>query len=142
MFIKKEITGLVPNREYLVSFRVRFASNVANGQVGIGGSPGESVYIKAGATPVEPVKQLNQDDFYELNIDKGNQSQGGSAMVVLGNFANGTEENVYTLKTLTNSFPFRARANSEGRLWLIVGTDSGFEGTTTIYYDEIEIHLR
>ena len=31
------------------------ATNVAAGLVGIGGSPGESVFVKAGASTVEPV---------------------------------------------------------------------------------------
>ena len=142
MYLKKEITGLVPNQEYQIIFEVEFASNVAEGMFGIGGSPGESVYIKVGATAVEPEKELDEDGFLRLNIDKDNQSQSGEDMVVIGNFANGTDENVYTLKTLSNSTPFRATASDDGTLWLLVGTESGFEGTTTIYYNNIEVLLK
>lgn len=28
----------------------------------------------------------------------------------------------------------QAEADDEGRIWLIVGTDSGFEGRTELYY--------
>lgn len=141
MFLKKEMKSLLPNRIYNIQFRVEIASNVANGQYGIGGSPGESVYIKAGATPVEPVVQPNEENFLLINIDKGNQSQPGSDMTVLGNFANGTDENKYTLKTLENQIPFTATTGPEGNLWVIFGTDSGFEGTTSIYYNKIELRL-
>lgn len=141
MFIKKEITGLIPNQEYQINFEVQFATNVADGQFGIGGSPGESVYIKVGAAPIEPQKELDDMGFYRMNIDKNNQSQSGEDMIVIGDFSNDTEENVYTLKTLSNDTPFSATANSNGSLWIIVGTESGFEGATTIYYDRIAIEL-
>jgi len=32
-------------------------------------------------------------------------------------------------------------ADSSGELWLVVGTDSGFEATTTIYYNLIKVKL-
>ena len=141
MFVKKQITGLAPNQEYLLSMEVEFASNEAEGQSGIGGSPGESVFIKAGAAPKEPEKHEDEEGWYRLDIDKGNQAAGGDDMVVLGNFANGTEENVYALKSLSTSEPLRVTSSSEGTLWLLVGTDSGFEGETTIYINRIEVEL-
>lgn len=141
MFIKREITGLEPNQQYSLIFSIEFASNVADDQVGIGGSPGESVYIKAGATPIEPEKQL-ENDFYQMNINKGNQSQGGDDMLVIGDFSNNTNENIYTLKTVTNSSHFNATTNENGGLWLIIGTDSGFEGNTTIYYNRVQVSLQ
>src|SRR5690606_4612555 len=140
MFVKKEITGLIPNREYNLNFNIQIASDVANGSIGIGGSPGESVYIKAGATPYDPQKTIDEMGWYRVNIDKGDQAQSGEDMIVLGNFANGTEENEYTLKTLSNSSPLRVKAGNEGRLWLLIGTDSGFEGKTTIYINKINVN--
>tara|TARA_R100001369_G_scaffold29172_3_gene52517 strand:- start:1 stop:696 length:696 start_codon:yes stop_codon:yes gene_type:complete len=142
MFVKRKITGLTPNKSYNIDFNIEFASNVADGEFGVGGSPGESVYIKAGATLQEPLKVLDDEEHYRLNIDKGNQAQGGSDMIVLGDFSNDTDQNIYTLKTLRNSSPFSAMSNMNGELWLIVGTDSGFESTTTIYFNKIEVTLK
>jgi hypothetical protein len=31
--------------------------------------------------------------------------------------------------------------DDNGSVWLIVGTDSGFEGTTRLFYTEIEAHF-
>ena len=62
-------------------------------------------------------------------------------MIVIGDFSNDTDKNVYALKTVTNGTPFQAKANENGELWLVVGTDSGFEGKTTIYYNRIEVIL-
>lgn len=141
MFVKSEVTGLVPNREYRINVDVEIASDVADDMVGIGGSPGESVYVKAGATQDEPEIIEDEEGWYRMDIDKGNQAQGGEDMVVLGNFANGTDENIYTLKTLSNSSPIRVTSSNEGTLWLLFGTDSGFEGRTTIYINKIEVEL-
>lgn len=75
-----------------------------------------------------------------MNIDKKNQSQSGNDMIVIGNFANETNKNTYALKSLSNASQ-KVSANDEGKLWLIAGTDSGFEGKTTIYYNRIRAIL-
>jgi hypothetical protein len=141
MFIKRKIMGLEPNTVYYVTFTIEFASDVPDGMMGVGGSPGESVYIAVGATIAEPLKVANQENYYDLNISKVNQSQNGDDMVVIGNFANGTDQPVYTLKTLSNKNPFHVTSGPNGELWIIAGTDSGFEATTTIYYNSIKVNL-
>ena len=60
MFIKRKVTGLNPNTSYTLVFDVELASNAPKGSVGIGGSPGESVYLKAGASEIEPVKECSR----------------------------------------------------------------------------------
>jgi hypothetical protein len=143
MFVKKRITGLEPDKNYSVDIEIEIASNVRNNSIGAGGSPGESVYVKAGASTVEPIKVLdNYDNHFRMNIDKGNQSVDGANMKNIGNFANGTDMNIYTLKTLKNTSPINVQSDSNGEIWLIVGTDSGFEATTTIYYNSIKATIR
>lgn len=143
MFVKRKITELEPNTKYNIDIEIEFATNAASGSVGVGGSPGESVFIKAGASTKEPLKILNDsDNHYRMNIDKGNQSQGGIHMDVIGDFANGTESNNYKLKVLHTLDHVNVMSNSRGELWLIVGTDSGFEATTTIYYNQITVNIK
>lgn len=141
MFITKKVEGLARNTSYKLSFEVEFASNVPDGMSGIGGSPGESVFIKAGASPMEPEVLLDNDGRYMLNIDKGNQSQNGEAMMVIGDFSNNTDKSSYTLKTINSTEDFNVTSNSNGELWLIIGTDSGFEGSTRIYYNSISVKI-
>lgn len=142
MFVKKKISGLVPLRTYSANLAVEFGTNVANNMAGIGGSPGEGVWIKAGAVTLEPLKQLSiTDNYYRMNIDKGNQSQGGADMKVIGNFANGSDLNEYRLKKLSTASPLQVKADDKGELWLVIGTDSGFEGKTTIHYTSIKAIL-
>lgn len=136
MFIKRKISGLEPNTTYYATFYVEFASNVPDGLYGVGGSPGESVFVKAGATQTEPDREEDDMNYYRMNIDKGGQSQGGADMVMIGDFSNDTASDDYTLKTVTNDNRFSVTSDANGELWLIAGTDSGFEATTTIYYNK------
>ena len=78
-----------------------------------------------------------------MNIDKGNQSNGGESMVVIGHVAHpAVAGQEYRLKSLDNSGrPVSVTADGEGRLWLIVGTDSGFEGLSAFYYARIACTL-
>ena len=143
MFLKRQVGGLRPNTEYAVSVSIDLATSIPPGLVGIGGSPGESVSVKAGASPLEPVASEDDIGHLRLNIDKGNQSRGGEAMVVLGDITHpDATRDTYAIKTLTSAHqPLTVRTDGEGRLWLIVGTDSGFEGFTTLYYARIAYTL-
>ena len=117
MFIKGKVTGLNPNTSYTLVFEVELASNAPKGSVGAGGAPGESVYLKAGASEIEPVKNV-QGDRYVLNIDKGNQSEAGSNATVLGDIATPLTVAEYTLITRNNASPSAepliAQSNSNG----------------------------
>jgi hypothetical protein len=139
MFMKRRVNGLEPNTVYYITFTVEFATNVPDETMGAGGSPGESVYVKAGASVTEPKKVVDDENFYRMNIDKNNQAKNGEDMVVIGDFSNDTDQAVYTLKTAANESPFGAETDENGDLWLIIGTDSGFEATTTIYYNTIKV---
>lgn len=139
MFARREFTGFEPNTQYELEFEITFATNVPSGCAGIGGAPGESVYIKAGAAPVEPKAEDDGTGFNRMNIDKGNQIMGGSDAITIGDFANSKEceeeDFSYELKTLSSEAnAFSTFTDDGGVLWLLFGTDSGFEGDTSIYY--------
>lgn len=137
MYLKRPVDGLEANTAYRVEYRVEIATAAPSDCVGIGGPPGEAVWVKGGAAPVEPERQPS--DGY-LNVDKGNQSTGGPNAVVLGNIANDvsecTGEGVYTRKVLRSpgAETLTVESDGDGRLWLFVGTESGFEGRTGLFY--------
>ena len=143
MYLKRRVDGLTPAASYSVSATVDLATNAALASVGIGGSPGSSVFVKAGASTAEPEAAPDSTGHLRMNIDKGNQSRGGSQMAVLGTVGHpdivGDE---YRLKTLDSmDSPVVVKADDSGNAWLIVGTDSGFEGLTRLYYDRISFTL-
>ena len=142
MFLKKKISGLDPARTYKVTYEIDLGTNYPKGSVGIGGSPAEAVYFKVGASPNEPVRKL-ADGFYGVTIDKGQQAVGGKEMAVIGNVSNGVDSTVYKLVQRSNiEAPVTVKPNEKGEIWLCVGTDSGFEGLTVLYYDRIKVTIR
>lgn len=149
MFLKKKLgaaDGIRAGQTYEVRFRLTFASNSPSGAVGIGGAPGEAVALKAGAGPIEPAAVPASGGYARLNIDKGDQSTGGPAASVAGDVANGQEPvgsgpQPYVTVTKTHTHSFAARADADGNLWLLVGTDSGFEGLTAVYFQRIDVEL-
>jgi len=142
MYIKRQITGLAHGAEYVLDVSVTIDSNAPGTCGGIGGSPGESVFVKIGSVPFEPTASLNAAGRLILNLDKGNQSVGGVDMKVVGNISNTLTcpSPAYQSKTL-NLVGFNASTASDGTLWIAIGTDSGFEGVTSLYYDRIAITL-
>ena len=133
MFIKRKISGLRPNATYELLFNVRVASNAST-------ATGQSVHLKAGASLVEPRKEL-QAGIYRMNIDKGNQATEGVDMISIGNISVNTTTTQFTIITRTNNSDnsFAVTTNDAGELWLIIGTDSGFTGTTTLYYTQVDV---
>lgn len=141
MFIKKKVDGLQPNTDYTLTFHVELASEAREDLLGAGGAPGTGVYLKAGASSIEPRSVIDQN-YVVMNIDKGNQSTSGAHMIRIGDISTPSNTSGYTLisrnNTMSNAL-FVARSNAAGELWLIVGTDSGFEGITTVYYTLINV---
>ncbi len=78
-----------------------------------------------------------------MNIDKGNQSQGGADMLVLSTIGIPGNDFTYQIIRRNNlNQPLNVNSDASGNLWVIIGTDSGFEGTTTLYYNAIEVRLQ
>jgi hypothetical protein len=141
MFISKKVDQLRPNTTYLVQMEVLMASDAIKGSVGIGGSPAESVYVKAGAFNQVPKAVLNETDW-RMNLDKGEQSQSGQHMKVIGDLVNGGTQEKYRVFSRKLSNALEIKSNAQGELWLIAGTDSGYEGLTKLYYLRVKADLQ
>jgi hypothetical protein len=140
MFITRKLQGFMPNATYEVLINVRMASNAPTEAFGIGGAPGESVIVKVGMPTVEPKKVL-VNGFYEMNIDKGIQNESGKDMVTIGHIGVAPTTSQYTEITRNNSSAnaLILKTNSSGEAWVIIGTDSGYEGKTTLYYTGLDL---
>ena len=141
MFFKRQVRGLRANTSYRVQFEVKIATNEPHGCAGVGGAPGRSVFVKAGAVSREPRAVVSDEGYYRLNIDKGNQKRDSPQTRVPGHIANSqdcSEENIsHELKTLETEEPIQVTTDAQGTAWIFVGTESGFEATTHLYYDAI-----
>ncbi|MBU0914526.1 MAG: hypothetical protein KKF22_18510 [Gammaproteobacteria bacterium] len=141
MFLKRQFSGLEPSSKYYARVRLTFLSDAGAECFGVGGAPGESVYLKFGYGDKEP----KQEGYY-LNLDKGQQSESGPNAKVIGHVAtpgadcNGGKFAEKTVQTTTTE-RIPVYSNAQGQAWLFVGTDSGYEGLTSLYYTSIEIAL-
>ena len=135
--------GLQPNTEYALTFDVSLASDAPTGAMGVGGAPGEAVVLKVGASVDPPVPVYDKAGII-MTIDKGHQNNDGSAASVIGDMANGRspeDARQYVLINRSGQHRTPVRSNEKGELWLIVGTESGFEGFTGLYYTSINVTL-
>lgn len=147
MYATRLVDGLDRNTRYRVDLSLTLATNAPPNCPGIGGSPGEGVTVKAGAVGFRPETVIESGNFVGVNFDKGNQTQSGNDVVSIGNFAQTTTGScsspVYRLKTLSigSGGPI-VTSDGSGRVWLVIGTDSGFEGLTKVYFLDATATLR
>ncbi len=144
MFFKGPIDGLARGVRYTVTVSAEIATNVPARCAGAGGAPGESVWVKAGATATEPLS-VNDDGYQRMNIDIGIQANSGTQAVVLGDVANSTmcgQLRRWELKSFgAKSPPSPVSISADGRAWVLFGVDSGFEGRTEIYFTQVSVTL-
>jgi hypothetical protein len=79
-----------------------------------------------------------------MNIDKGNQAGEGRDGFLIGDVAKEDEssDSSYAVKSLDNiRQQLKVTADENGSFWVFIGTDSGFEGRTTIYFNLIQVLL-
>lgn len=135
----KELSGLTPETEYQFTVRFQLATNVESDMVGIGGAPGESVFVKCGVASEEPENSLDALNHFRLNIDKGTQSQSGADMIVVGDLAKEEINRPGEYEFNKIETKVIARTDEAGTVYLVIGTDSGFEGVTAYYLDDISV---
>ncbi|MYN07494.1 hypothetical protein [Pseudoduganella aquatica] len=133
LYVKKQFGGFVPSTSYKVTFSVKFSTDVSSGCSGVGGAPGESVFVIGAASATEP-KSVLKDGRNTLNLDRGNQGTGGKDGQVLGNIGNTQECGVTKaeFKTVKSAEPLIVKTDADGKMWLLAGIDSGFEAASRI----------
>ncbi len=143
MYLTREGPRLAPNASYALRFRVTVATNAPKNCAGTGGAPGESVVLKVGATPTEPGRIVDAAQYYRATFDHGSRLAGGRDALPVGNLAtSNTSCDVprYELKEF-DSAPLAVATSASGRLWLVVGVESGFEGTTAVYITTVKVAI-
>jgi hypothetical protein len=148
MYAYKKVTGLKPNTTYHVNFSLEFASNAPTGSIGTGGASGDSVYVKIGAVSTRPKRRLDDSGYYRMALDKGNQERDGKDMILIGTIGVESQNESYRLKTLPYQTTKKMRhklsnytvtSNNMGEVWVVFGTDSGFESTSTLFYTNLTV---
>lgn len=142
-FVSRPVRGLVPGVRYQATWLLTVVAEVPQGCFGVGGSPGEGVTVKAGVAERAP-QRVRVVDEWRFSQDKGDQTQGGPEAALLGNLASSGTDCVAAPaehKTMRARQPQAVLADAQGRLWLWVGWDSGYEASSSLKLVTAEVHL-
>lgn len=132
MFIKKKVAGLQPNTIYSLVYNVDVISDAGKG---------DGIILKAGASFIEPQKVIH-DQRYELNLDKGTNSESGSDLFILGSLDATSDEVGYLYTSFNNATAprrFTLKSNNLGEIWLIIGTESNAPGINSVFFTKLQI---
>lgn len=148
MVVMRPVDGLQPETRYRVGLEMQFATNEPSGCAGVGGAPGESVYMRLGAAGEKPDYTV-VDGYRRATLDLGQQAAPGERALSAGDMANGADESYcsgpdapWRLKRVsTAGQEFSVTSDETGRIWVYGLSDSGFEATTTWYLTEFVVRL-
>lgn len=144
-FIARELgaaEGVVAGQRYEAKIAIKVASDAPSGCAGVGGSP-EAVIIKGGVVTTKPAALApDASGYIGFSAKKGSQTMFDVEAVDLGNIATGAAcEGEHPWKLMERSGTMEVTAPADGKLWVYVGTDSGYETAHTISYDEVSVTL-
>jgi len=141
LYTYRKVTGLLPNNTYIGQFTVTFASDAPAGCAGVGGSPGESVWVIGAVTKDKPENKVIRENTL-LNFSRGNQSTAGDSSDVLGTIGISglpcSEQRNAQRKTLGPSKWIPFTTDDTGTAWILIGLDSGFESYSRIWLENVK----
>jgi hypothetical protein len=143
MYFKHRVDGLDSDTEYETVFVLEFATNYGEDcVVGVGAG----VFLKAGASAIEPVPVLDSDNNVRLNVDKGQQQNDGDNALLLGDIRNGrpgcgADVRYSTESVTSDARSVRVRPNEDGEVWLFFGSESAFESPHQVYFTHFHVEF-
>jgi len=144
MWLVKQLSGLASESKYSIETEVELASKYPDGSVGIGGSPGNSVHLvsKFATKGYTLEKGKSEGDNVQLVLKKVEAVPESVMNIDLGDVSIISDQYVYKLINRKKSSESNVVVtDKDGKLWAVVGTWSGFEGISTLYYTRIKFTL-
>lgn len=144
-FVKRQVGGFVPGAKYALTFALRYATDAGSGCFGVGGSRGDSMYMVVAASADEPKVVKQADDQFRLNLERGNQAESGRQGKVLG--VQGGEDlgcggGKWATQERKSDQAIELQADQDGKFWIVLGTDSGFESTNALYLQGATVNVK
>lgn len=144
-YVKHQYGGFVAGAKYAVTFEMKYATDAGTGCFGVGGSRGGSVYMVVAASADEPKTVQDDRKRYHLNLDRGNQAESGRQGKVLG--VQGDESlncdgGKWASQTRSSAEAIEVQADKDGRFWIVLGTDSGYEAANALYLQGATVNVK
>jgi len=141
MYIKQQVSGLVPNSRYKVTIEVELNSQLLLDYQGSLDSKDLGSFLKLGAFKTEPdtlevFDAANQEfSTVAVDFDKGENSSGGIDMTFIGRIEyTKLGESPIMLNGNNLDSPIYTASDSEGKLWIAVGVDTNIPVYQEISY--------
>lgn len=144
-YVKHQYGGYVPGAKYALTFEMTYATDAGSACFGVGGSRGSSIYMIVAASADEPKTVQDSDKRYHLNLDRGNQSQSGRQGKVLGIQGDESlrcEGGVWASQTRKSDEAIELQADKDGKFWIVLGTDSGYEADNAFYLQSATVNVK
>lgn len=144
-YAKRQYGGFVAGAKYKLTFAMSHATDASLDCMGAGGSRGASIYMVVAASGEEPktVKQANGE--YRLNLDRGNNAESGTQGKVLGLLGSEQLEcggGGWAKVTRQSDEAIAVTADKDGKLWIVLGSDSGFESANAFYLLSATVNVK
>jgi len=143
-FFKRKVEGLIPNMHYKLDFEFLIYTQLQNLSKDISS---EDLYLKIGAVDFEPkleqVTWRNSLEYDALNVDKGIlNSDSGEDLINIGSIKQFTSDQAELISGNTFDFQIDVKTNTEGKIWLIIGVDSGIKSQLTFGLAALTVYYR
>ena len=144
IYVKCRLSGLQAGVSYRAAFSVSMLTSAPTGCIGVGGSPGEGVTVHAGVSLTEPMTVIQPGGDFRVNLNRGNQAQGGTQSQVLGHIGNTVSTcstRQFAEKLLAPAAVLTVQPDMQGDVWMHVGIDSGFEAYSEVYVRSVSVRF-
>lgn len=147
-FLKKEVTGLTPNKLFRLRFRIDAATNVSatrsnfvsksvvneSGLSMLAGGLSFEPNI-TGTSPLTGLLEANFNNQFPRIVGNSN-----SDIINLGPLKHQNDNNDFQLVQFENiNFPFLARSNNAGTLWLLIGFHTDKPEDFEVYFRSVRV---
>lgn len=137
MYISKKFSKL-EDLKANTKYKIRLSFYIATNQKDDRRRSSQKVYIKAGATNIEPNNYIDKG-LKLINLDKGNLARGGEDIKILGEATKEKNEKDDSFQFKSFDTLLDVITNDKGEAWIVLGADCGVDGTCTMYFTDVRV---
>ncbi|MCC5931576.1 MAG: hypothetical protein JJU28_20180 [Cyclobacteriaceae bacterium] len=139
MFIKRQVHGLDPNANYQIVCEVRLGAELLTET---DRNSNAEVLFKYGSSSLEPMVSANVDEgIYALNLNAMSREVSGGEIKTVQKINPPVSRQMPAVHTVnTFNIPLQGSTDAEGKLWILMGTESDLQSELAFYYNAIVIY--
>jgi hypothetical protein len=148
MYVKRQISGLTPNKTYSITIKVHLYSQLRVPFTGDTTSNSKGSFLKVGVFRNEPINDTIPDSLitgeYIIipGFDPGQVTTDGADMIYVGKISfTGVNQSPDFLEATNTGKEILETADNDGKVWIVIGVDTNIPVYQSIYYSGIGIQF-